>query len=128
MADNPPGSGTDDDPPGQPAGPPGGAPGHGYPQTDGTATAALAIAIVGIFVCLPVGAIVALLLANGAIRRIQASGGRLTGLDQARAARRIAIIELVLVAALVALGVALAAVAVNNDSTTATTTIYAPAP
>jgi hypothetical protein len=76
-------------------------PGYGYPaapQTEGSATAALIIAIVGFFVCAPIGAIVALVLANSAEKRIQESGGRLTGLDQAKAARIIAIIELALTA------------------------------
>jgi hypothetical protein len=44
-------------------------------------------------------------LANSAQKRIEASGGRLTGLDQARAARIIAIIELVLTAVLILVGV-----------------------
>ena len=73
--------------------------GYGYqagPQTDSSATAALVIAIVGFFICPPVGAIVALVMANSATKRIEESGGRLTGLDQARAARIIAIVELVL--------------------------------
>jgi hypothetical protein len=80
------------------------APGYGYPagpQTEGSATAALVIAIVGFFICAPVGAVVALVLANGAEKRIRDSNGRLTGLDQARAARIIAIIELVLTAILI---------------------------
>ena len=79
-------------------------PGYGYPpgpQTEGLATAALVIAIAGFFICPPVGAIVALVLANNAKQRIEASGGRLSGLEQARAARIIAIIELVLTAILV---------------------------
>jgi hypothetical protein len=106
-------------PPGAPPGygqqpgygqPYGGAPGYGYgyppgPQTDSSATAALVIAVVGFFTCPPVGAIVALVLANGAQKRIEASGGRLTGLDQARAARIIAIIELVLTGVLILGGV-----------------------
>jgi hypothetical protein len=71
-------------------------PGYGTPPTEGMAVAALVVAIVGFLVCAPVGAIVALVLANGATQRIQASGGRLSGLEQARAARVIAIIELVL--------------------------------
>jgi hypothetical protein len=82
---------------GQP--PYGAPPGYGYPagpQNDSSATAALVIAIVGFFICAPVGAIVALVLANSAQKRIEASGGRLTGIEQARAARIIAIIELVL--------------------------------
>jgi hypothetical protein len=78
-----------------------GQPGYGTPPTEGMAVAALVIAIVGFFVCPPVGAIVALVLANSARQRIEASGGRLSGLEQARAARIIAIIELVLTAIIV---------------------------
>src|SRR5918999_418515 len=89
-------------PPPPPGPPPPAAPG---PQTDSSGTAALVIAIVGFFICPPVGAIVALVLANSAQTRIEASGGRLTGLDQARAARIIAIIELVLTAVLILGGV-----------------------
>ena len=122
-----PGSGSSDDRPGQqpPPGPtppqPYGyaQPGYGYPpapQTEGMATAALVIAIVGFFVCLPVGAIVALVMANNAERRIEESGGRLGGLEQARAARIIAIVELVLVAVVVVVGVLIALVAVNTSS------------
>ena len=95
-------------PPAQPGQPgPYGPYGYGYgpgypypaaPQTEGTATAALVIAIVGFFVCPPVGPIVALILALNAERKIRQSGGRLTGLDQAKAARIIAIVELVLIA------------------------------
>jgi hypothetical protein len=100
--------------PGQPGygppgyGPPGYGPppgyGYGYPAgpaTDSSATAALVIAIVGFFVCPPVGAIVALVMANSATKRIEASGGRLGGLELAKAARIIAIIELVLTALLI---------------------------
>jgi hypothetical protein len=94
----------------QPYGQPGygqpgyGQPGYGQPgyaaapQTEGTATAALVIAIVGFFVCAPVGAVVALVLANSATKRIEESGGRLGGLEQARWARIIAIVELILTA------------------------------
>jgi hypothetical protein len=92
---------------GQPyGGPPG--PGYGYPagpQTDSSATAALVIAVVGFFICAPVGAIVALVLANSAQKRIEASGGQLTGLEQAKAARIIAIVELALTAMLILVGV-----------------------
>jgi hypothetical protein len=96
-----------------PYGPPGYGPqyggpqGYGYPavpQTDSSATAALVIAIVGFFICAPVGAVVALILAGSAEKRIEASGGRLTGLDQARAARIIAIVELVLTGIVILLG------------------------
>ena len=87
-------------------------PGYGYPypagpQTDSTATAALVIAIVGIFICMPVGAIVALVMANSAEKRIQASEGRLTGLELTRAARIISIVELVLTGVLILGGVLL---------------------
>jgi hypothetical protein len=93
-------------------------PGYGYPpgpQTEGLATAALVIAIAGFFICPPVGAIVALVLANNAKQRIEASGGRLSGLEQARAARIIAIIELVLTA-IVILVLAIGAVVAINTS------------
>jgi hypothetical protein len=93
-------------------------PGYGFPPvppTEGLATAALVIAIVGFFVCAPVGAIVALVLANSAKQRIEASGGRLAGLEQARAARIIAIIELVLTA-IVVLCLAVGAVIAVNTS------------
>src|SRR4029453_15476618 len=87
-----------------------GQPGYGYgypagPQTDSSATAALVIAIVGFFICPPVGPIVALVLANSAQKRIEASNGQLGGLEQARAARIIAIVELVLTAVLILVGV-----------------------
>jgi hypothetical protein len=93
---------------GQP--PYGAPPGYGYgypagPQNDSTATAALVIAVVGFFICAPVGAIVALVLANSAQKRIEASGGQLTGIEQARAARIIAIIELVLTGIAILIGV-----------------------
>jgi hypothetical protein len=58
------------------------------------------IAIVGFFICPPVGAIVALVLANSAQKRIEASNGQLGGLEMAKAARIIAIIELALSALL----------------------------
>jgi len=108
--------------PEQPYGQPGyGQPGYGYaaaPQTEGTATAALVIAIVGFFVCAPVGAIVALVLANSATKRIEESGGRLSGLEQARWARIIAIVELVLTAVFVVLFIILIAMSSTSTSYT----------
>jgi hypothetical protein len=95
-----------------------GQPGYGAPPgppTEGMAIAALVIAIVGFFVCAPVGAIVALVLASNARERIEASGGRLSGLEQARAARIIAIIELVLTAIVVVVLAVGALVAVNTS-------------
>jgi hypothetical protein len=114
-------------PPGpQPSAPPYwyGQPGYGYPpgpENESMATAALVVAIVGFFVCFPLGGIVALILANSAIQRIEASGGRLTGLEQARTARIIAIVELALAAVmvLVAVIVGLIALTVSNRSGTA---------
>jgi hypothetical protein len=82
--------------------------GYGYPagpQNDSTATAALVIAVLGFFICPPVGAIVALVLANSSQKRIEASGGQLTGLEQAKAARIIAIIELAIVGVAILVGV-----------------------
>jgi hypothetical protein len=97
-------------PPGCGQPPYGAPPGYGYgypagPQNDSTATAALVIAVVGFFICAPVGAIVALVLANSSQKRIEASGGQLTGIEQARAARIIAIIELVLTGIAILIGV-----------------------
>ena len=57
---------------------------------------------------MPVGAIVALVMANSAQKRIEASEGRLTGLELTRAARIIAIVELVLTGVLILGGVLLA--------------------
>jgi hypothetical protein len=89
-------------------------PGYGYgypagPPTDSSATAALVIAIVGFFICPPVGAVVALVMANSAEKRIEASEGRLGGLELAKAARIIAIVELVLTAFLLVAGILLVA-------------------
>ncbi|MBW3556255.1 MAG: hypothetical protein KY454_04855 [Actinobacteria bacterium] len=76
-----------------------GAPG-GYeqPRAAGKATAALIVAIIGLFVCAPIGGVVALILAGQAAREIRESGGRLTGESSVKAARVIAIIEIALFA------------------------------
>ena len=161
MAEDPPGSGSRDDRPGEPPteplggpaqprvsppsyGQPGGAqqpPGYGPaaqqpqpyaqqygygqpawptpapgPQTEGMATAALIVAIAGFFICPPDGAIVALVLANNARQRIEGSGGRLSGLEQARAARIIAVIELVLTAIVVLVGAIGMAIALRGTT------------
>jgi len=97
-----------------------GQPGYGYPaapQTEGTATAALVIAIVGFVTCLwPVAGIVALILANSATKRIEESGGRLSGLEQARWARIIGIVELALTAIGVVLLIILIAISATSTS------------
>jgi len=113
---------TPESPYGQPGyGQPGyGQPGYGYaaaPQTEGTATAALVIAIVGFVTCLwPVAGIVALILANSATKRIEESGGRLSGLEQARWARIIGIVELALTAIGVVLLIILIAISATSTS------------
>jgi len=113
---------TPESPYGQPGyGQPGyGQPGYGYPaapQTEGTATAALVIAIVGFVTCLwPVAGIVALILANSATKRIEESGGRLSGLEQARWARIIGIVELALTAVGVVLLIILIAISATSTS------------
>jgi hypothetical protein len=56
-------------------------------------------------------------LANNAIRRIEGSGGRLTGMDQARAARIIAIVELVLTAVVVVIGIIAIIIGVSSSNT-----------
>jgi hypothetical protein len=108
---------------GQPGyGPPGYGtqPGYGYgypagPPTDSSATAALVIAIVGFFICPPVGAVVALVMANSAQQRIEASQGRLGGLELAKAARIIAIVELALTAFLLVGGILLVAFSLGPE-------------
>ena len=57
----------------------------------------------------------ALVLANNAKQRIEASGGRLSGLEQARAARIIAIIELVLTAIVLLVGIIVGAIAITTS-------------
>jgi hypothetical protein len=106
---------------GQQYGGPGyGTQGYGYPagpQTESSATAALIIAIAGFFICFPVAGIVALLLANSAEKRIEESGGRLTGRDQAKAARIIAIVELGLTALMILLFVVVIAFGAYGSNT-----------
>jgi hypothetical protein len=60
------------------------------------AVAAFVVAIVGLFVCGIITGIVALVLANQAAQKIDASGGRLTGKGLVTAARVIAVIAIVL--------------------------------
>jgi hypothetical protein len=71
--------------------------------------------VVGFFICPPVGAIVALVMANSAQQRIEASGGRLGGLEMAKAARIIAIIELALTALLIVVGVLVIALSLGPE-------------
>jgi hypothetical protein len=98
-----------------------GAPGTGYGsprQTDSVAVAALVTAIAGFFICAPVGGIAAILLASNARKRIEASGGQLGGLELARAARILGIIQLVLsaVAIIASIIVVIVLVATSNGT------------
>ncbi len=70
--------------------------GYAPPQTEGTAVAALVASIVAWVFCPLIPAIVALVLAPGAKRKIEQSNGRLTGLGLVTAARWIAWINVAL--------------------------------
>ncbi len=88
--------------------------GYGYqpysaPQTEGSAIAALIASIVSYVFCPVIPAIVALVLIPGARRKIDGSGGRLTGLGMLRAAKWIAWINIVLVVLAIVGGIALIA-------------------
>ena len=73
-----------------------GQPEYGAPtRTEGMAIGALVCAIVGLFVCGIVLGIVALVLANTAQKRIDASGGQLQGDGLVTAARIIGVISIV---------------------------------
>lgn len=78
--------------------PPYGAPyvygGYAPPQTEGTAIGALIAAIGSWVICLPIAAIVALVLASTAKRKIAESGGRLTGEGLVTASKWVAWINL----------------------------------
>jgi hypothetical protein len=80
---------------GQP--PAAGAAPYATPKTDGTAVAALILSIASWVACPIVAAIVALALAHAAGNKIDASGGRLTGLGLVTAAKIISWIHLVLI-------------------------------
>jgi hypothetical protein len=68
----------------------------GPPQTEGKATAALVVAVVGLFICSLVGGIIALVLAGQADRSIAASGGARTGGGVLKAAKIVAWIDIAL--------------------------------
>lgn len=94
-------------PPGAPGwGPPPGYAGYGYPppqQTDGKAITALVLAIASWVLCPVVPAIIALVLASGSQRDIDASGGRLGGDGLNKATRIVSWIHLGLVGVIVAI-------------------------
>lgn len=86
------------------------------PRTEGTATAALITAIVGLPLCAPIGGIIALVLASTASKKIAASGGALGGEGLVTAARIIGWIEVALVGVAI-LGIAAITLLGNNAST-----------
>jgi hypothetical protein len=105
-------------PPQQPQWGPPQAPGmsaYTPPRTEGTAIAALILAIASWAICPIIAAIVALVLAHVAGNKIDASGGRLTGTGVVRAAQIVAWIHIGLVT-LVMVGVAIALVASDSSS------------
>ena len=70
-------------------------PGYGYaPKTDGSAVAALVLAISSFVICPLITAVVALFLASGAGRRIDQSGGTLEGRGMVTAAKIISWINI----------------------------------
>lgn len=75
--------------------------GYAPPQTEGTAIGALIAAIGSWVICFPVIAIVALVLASSAKKKIAGSGGRLTGEGLVTASKWIAWINLGLWAAVI---------------------------
>jgi len=91
--------------------------GYGTPATDGTAIAALILAISSFVICPVIPAIIALVLAGNAKRTIAASGGAKTGEGMVTAARVIAWINIaVAVVAIIGL-IAVAAVGRTSVST-----------
>ena len=86
------------------------------PRNDGTAIAALVLAITSFVVCPVVTAIVALALIPGSRRRIESSGGAITGLGLLTAAKIIAIIHLALAAIFIVAIVILSATNHSNNS------------
>jgi uncharacterized membrane protein len=75
---------------------------YGPAPTDGSATGALVCSILSFVVCPLVLAIVGLVLASGAKKRIRASGGAIGGEGLANAATVISIINIVLTALAIA--------------------------
>jgi Domain of unknown function (DUF4190) len=92
--------------------------GYGAPQTEGLAVGALVLSIVSWVICPLIPAIVALVLASQAKAKIEASGGRLTGLGLCTAARIIAWIHIGLIALLILIIVLVAIGGGFNGSTT----------
>jgi hypothetical protein len=90
-------------------------PGYGAPATEGTAIAALILAIASFLICPVIPAIIALVLAGNAKRTIAASGGAKTGAGLVTAARVISWVNIVLVV-VGTIGVVIAVVAVGHSS------------
>jgi hypothetical protein len=92
-------------------------PGYGAPATDGTAIAALILAISSFVVCPVIPAIIALVLAGNAKRTIAASGGAKTGEGLVTAARVISWVNIALAVVVIIGLIALVAVGRGTVST-----------
>jgi hypothetical protein len=109
--------------------PPPGAGPYGQPPqggTDTTAVLALVLAIVSYLVCPVISAIVALVLASQASRKIQESGGRLEGKGLVTAARVLSWLNLALALVGGVLAVVFLVIAVNTDTSGDTETLGGP--
>jgi hypothetical protein len=82
-----------------------GYPGYAPPSTEGNAIAALILAIASFAVCPFVAAIIALVLAGSAKRKILSSGGAKVGLGMVTAAKVVAWVNIVLVTLVIAAAV-----------------------
>lgn len=105
----PPAAPTPPSPPAPPWGQPPATQSQYYapPRTDGTAIAALIVAILSWVLCPIIAAVVALALAHGAGNKIDASAGRLSGAGLVRAAQIIAWVQI----GLITFGMVVAAIA-----------------
>jgi hypothetical protein len=101
--------------------------GYGYappPQTEGTAIGALIASIVSWMVCPVIPAIVALVMIPGAKRKIDESGGRLTGEGMLTAAKWVSWINIVFYGLLLVLIIVLVVIGVASGSTSSTTSDF----
>lgn len=94
--------------------------GYAAPKTDGTAIAALVLAICSFLVCFGIPAIVALALIPSSRRHIAASNGTVEGTSLLTAAKWIAIVNLALVALGIIAIVVIAIAGANNSNSNST--------
>jgi hypothetical protein len=89
------------------------------PRTDGTAIAALVLAIASFVVCPIIPAVIALALIPGSRRSIASSGGTIDGLGVLTAAKIIALLNV----GLLAVGIVVAIIAIVTSGSTTTHSI-----